>query len=104
MTHHALSAVLTLHTYFHSTGSTSHVNPVYWLALLALSGFFFYRAQMRRYRNRDKSYQYEHKSRAHVWGVQHSDKFVTHIHGTRSDTVENYSRSSDPRDRVAPLP
>ena len=102
MTHEALSVVLTLHTYFHS--GSSNTNPVYWLAALALTGFFFYHAQMRRYRNRDKSYQFEHKSRAHVWAVQRSDKFVTHIHGTRLDKVENYSQSSDPRDRVAPLP
>lgn len=101
--HHIFTIALLYHS-FGSGSDESHFSPYYFLALLPLSGLLFYWRQMRRYRNKDASYQYEHSTRARVWNIQVADKFVGKVHATRHKHVVNYDQSSNPRRRVRPLP
>ena len=73
------------------------------LALLALgpiAAIAFYGYIMSRYRNADKSYQFEETTRVELQDVQGSDTYVDSISRTRDRQVEGHEYSKDPRNRL----
>ena len=73
------------------------------LALLALgpiTAIAFYGYIMSRYRNADKSYQFEETTRVELQDVQGSDTYVDSISRTRDRQVEGHEYSKDPRNRL----
>ena len=73
------------------------------LALLALgpiAAIAFYGYIMSRYRNADKSYQFEETTRVELQDVQGSDTYVDSISRTRDRLVECHEYSKDPRNRL----
>ena len=75
------------------------------LALLALgpaAAIAFYGYIMSRYRNADKSYQFEETTRVELQNVQGSDAYLDSISRTRDKHVEGHEYSKDPRNRLWP--
>jgi len=75
------------------------------LALLALgpvAAIAFYGYVMSRYRNADKSYQFERTTRVELQDVQGSDTYSDSISRTQDKHVEGHEYSSDPRNRLRP--
>ena len=73
------------------------------LALLALgpiAAIAFYGYIISRYRNADKSYQFEETTRVELQDVQGSDTYVDSISRTRDRQVEGHEYSKDPRNRL----
>ncbi|SJM69911.1 hypothetical protein [Gulosibacter sp. 10] len=74
-------------------------NILYLLLAGPLAGVLFYGAKMRRYRNHDKRYEYEHKSASEVANLQSYDQKVNKIVGTRKRRIDG-DNSRDPRERL----
>ncbi|MGO1543857.1 MAG: hypothetical protein ACTHXA_05895 [Gulosibacter sp.] len=74
---------------------------LYLLLLGPASGFLFYGAMMRRYRNHDKRYEYEHRSDSEVFNLQSYDNKVDRIVGTRQSRIRG-DNSKKPRERLGP--
>lgn len=73
---------------------------VFALALGPVSAVMFFLYIHRRYRNTDKSYQYENRTRIELENVQHFDQYERHIGRTRKSRIEGIERSRDPRQRL----
>lgn len=82
------------------SSSSSHEQGM--LAVLALpfiiAGAFYY-AVYRRYRNHDKSYQYEQNTDVKISNLQHSDVQIDVVKGT-SDRKIKGDNSNEHRNRV----
>ena len=73
------------------------------LALLALgpvAAIAFYGYVMSRYRNADKSYQFERTTRVELQDVQGSDTYFDSISRTQDKHVRGHEYSRDPRNRL----
>lgn len=80
--------------------SSSDSDGILWLLLLGpASGFVFYGAMMRRYRNHDKRFHYEHDSESEMASLQAYDHKVNKIVGTRSRRIQG-DNSNDPLQRL----
>lgn len=80
--------------------SSSDSDGILYLLLAGpAAGFIFYGAMMRRYRNHDKRYEYEHRSASEVDELQTYDQKVNRIVGTRSRRIQG-ANSNDPRQRL----
>ncbi|MDO5068569.1 MAG: hypothetical protein Q4D96_14935, partial [Propionibacteriaceae bacterium] len=60
--------------------------------------FFFY--IHRRYRNTDKSYRYEDRTRIELENIEYHDEYERHISRTRNPRVDGMEQSADPRRRL----
>jgi len=72
------------------------------LALGPVAAIAFYGYVMSRYRNADKSYQFERTTRVELQDVQGSDTYFDSISRTQDKHVEGHEYSSDPRNRLRP--
>lgn len=72
---------------------------LYILLLGPASGFLFYGAMMRRYRNHDKRFRYEHDSDSEIGNVQSFDRKVDRLVGTRASRIRG-DNSKDPLQRL----
>lgn len=73
------------------------------LALLALgviAAIAFYSYVMSRYRNADKSYQFEATTHIELQNVQGSDTYLESIGRTQEKHVEGHEYSKEPRNRL----
>lgn len=81
------------------TSSNGEVRLAF-LLLGPIAAFLFFGYIWRRYRNTDKSYQYESTTRIDLSNVLGSDKRVRHISRTSQRWVEGHDLTSNPRDRI----
>lgn len=72
---------------------------LYLLLLGPASGFVFYGAMMRKYRNHDKRFHYEHESTSEMVNVQSYDRKVDRVVGTRSTRIRG-DNSGNPLQRL----
>ena len=72
------------------------------LALGPVAAIAFYGYVMSRYRNADKSYQFERTTRVELQDVQGSDTYFDSISRTQDKHVEGHEYSRDPRNRLRP--
>ncbi len=82
--------------------NSSSSSEVRVLALLLgpVTAVMFFTHIWRRYRNTDKSYQYEHTTAMRLSNVTGKDQRVGHIRRTRDPLVRGYERTKNPRDRI----
>ena len=72
------------------------------LALGPVAAIAFYGYVMSRYRNADKSYQFERTTRVDLQDVQGSDTYCDSIGRTQDKHVPGHEYSRDPRNRLRP--
>ena len=72
------------------------------LALGPVAAIAFYGYVMSRYRNADKSYQFERTTRVELQDVQGSDTYFDSISRTQDKHVPGHEYSRDPRNRLRP--
>ncbi|RRD05719.1 hypothetical protein EII34_05780 [Arachnia propionica] len=77
---------------------------VFALLLGPLLATMFFLYVYRRYRNTDKSYQYEDRTRIELENIQHFDQYSRHISRTRNSKVEGLEQSRNPRRRLTGQP
>ena len=77
---------------------------IFALALGPAAAVMFFLYIYRRYRNTDKSYQYEDRTRIEVENIKHFDQYSRHIGRTRSSQVEGLEQSKNPRRRLTGQP
>lgn len=90
-------------TFVWMLAESSSDNSLLILLLGPLSGVAFYGLQYARYRNHDKSYQYENKTEIKVSNIDNTDRMIGKNNGTRDSKIANHHKSSNPRKRVKPL-
>lgn len=81
---------------------TTSSNPSYAVVFLLgpiLAGAFFSYI-WHRYRNTDKSYQFEATTHMEVTNVSAEDEYTGHISKTTETRVEGHSLTSNPRSRI----
>lgn len=79
----------------------SDVDPrLFALALGPVSAVMFFTYIYRRYRNTDKSYQFESRTRIELENIVHHDEYSRHISRTRNSSVEGRQLSANPRQRL----
>ena len=72
------------------------------LALGPVAAIAFYGYVMSRYRNADRSYQFERTTRVELQYVQVSDTYFDSIGRTQDKHVPGHEYSRDPRNRLRP--
>lgn len=72
------------------------------LALGPVAAIAFYGYVMSRYRNADKSYQFERTTRVDLQDAQGSDTYFDSIGRTQDKHVPGHEYSRDPRNRLRP--
>lgn len=87
------------HTAVLADSSSDGDGILYLLLLGPASGVIFYGAMMRRYRNYDKRFRYEHDSASEMVNVQTYDQRVDRIVGTRASRIQG-GNSDDPLARL----
>lgn len=70
------------------------------LLLGPISAAAFFGYIWNRYRNTDKSYQFESTTEVEVSDVRAMDQHVDHISRTREDRIAGYELTSNPRARI----
>ncbi|KAB1644867.1 hypothetical protein [Gulosibacter chungangensis] len=90
---------LAQHTTTLADSSSDGDGILYLLFLGPASGVLFYGAMMRRYRNHDKRFKYEHDSNSEMVNVQAYDRKVNHITGTRQRRIRG-DNSNEPLKRL----
>ena len=72
------------------------------LGLGPAAAIAFYGYVMSRYRNADKSYQFERTTRVDLQDVQGSDTYFDSVGRTQDKHVPGHEYSRDPRNRLRP--
>lgn len=70
------------------------------LFLGPISAVFFFSSVYMKYRNTDKSYQFERTTRVELSDQQRYDTYATHIRKTSRSRIDGEGRSSNPRMRL----
>ncbi|MDO5094616.1 MAG: hypothetical protein Q4D79_14580 [Propionibacteriaceae bacterium] len=91
---------MTNHLLFLLESSSGGESRLALLGLGVIAAIAFYGYIWRRYRNTDKSYQFESTTQVELSEVTGSDSYSRTIQRTRDSRVAGYERTRDPRQRI----